>query len=290
MFINKLKTALGKAAAVFARTRDASLDTIEELLLQADVGTKYTHVILQKIKKTEGDVTETLKSEIVHLLTLPKPHIEPTKPLVIMVSGVNGSGKTTSVAKLAFRYSKEGKVILASGDTYRDAAHEQLEVWARRTAVEVVGSQRGQDAGAVVYDTLSKAITKNLDTVLIDTAGRLHTRSDLLEELKKIRNVINKLKPGAPDLNILTIDATFGQNSIQQARVFTEAIGINGLIVTKCDGTAKGGVVIPICNELKLPVLYLGMGEGIEDLIEFDPQTFVDALFSATGQEEIQEE
>lgn len=279
MFINKLKTAFSKAAVLFARVKDASLDSIEELLLQADVGTTYTTIIMQHIKKTEGDPPAILKREITDLLSLPKPHIESVKPLVIMVSGVNGSGKTTTVAKLAYRYSKEGTVILASGDTYRDAAHEQLEIWARRAGVEVVGSQKGQDAGAVVYDTLSKAITKNIDTVLIDTAGRLHTRSDLLEELKKMKHVITKLKLTGPDLNILTIDATLGQNSIQQARVFTEAIGINGLILTKCDGTAKGGAVIPICNELKLPILYLGVGENIEDLIEFDPQTFVDALF-----------
>ncbi|UCG92388.1 MAG: signal recognition particle-docking protein FtsY [candidate division WOR-3 bacterium] len=279
MFINKLKTALSKAAVLFARVKAASLDSIEELLLQADVGTTYTSIIMQHIKKTEGDTPEILKREIINLLSLPKPHIESVKPLIIMVSGVNGSGKTTTVAKLAYCYSKEGTVILASGDTYRDAAHEQLEIWACRAGVEVVGSQKGQDAGAVVYDTLSKAMTKNIDTVLIDTAGRLHTRSDLLEELKKMKRVITKRKLTGPDLNILTIDATLGQNSIQQARVFTEAIGINGLILTKCDGTAKGGAVIPICNELKLPILYLGVGENIEDLIEFDPQTFVDALF-----------
>lgn len=280
MFINKLKTALSKAAVLFARVKDASLDSIEELLLQADVGTTYTTIIMQHIKKTEGDPPEILKREIINLLSLPKPDIESVKPMIIMVSGVNGSGKTTTVAKLAYRYSKEGTVILASGDTYRDAAHEQLEIWARRAGVEVVGSQKGQDAGAVVYDTLSKAITKKLDTVLIDTAGRLHTRSDLLEELKKIKNVISKLKLTGPDLNILTIDATLGQNSIQQARVFTDAIDINGLILTKCDGTAKGGAVIPICNELKLPILYLGIGEGIDDLIEFNPKDFVDALFA----------
>jgi len=177
MFISKLKKALGKASALFTQTKDASFDDIEEILLQADVGTKYAEIILQKIKKTEGNITQVLKNEIVNLVTLPKPHIENTKPVIIMVSGVNGSGKTTTVAKLAHLYSKEGKVILASGDTYRDAAHEQLAIWAKRAEVEVVGSQKGQDAGAVVYDTISKAMTKNLDTVLIDTAGRLHTIS-----------------------------------------------------------------------------------------------------------------
>jgi fused signal recognition particle receptor len=213
------------------------------------------------------------------LLTMPQPTLGDA-PHIIMVSGVNGSGKTTTVAKLAYRYRRTGTVILASGDTYRDAGHEQLEIWAQRAGVEIVGSQKGQDAGAVVYDTIAKALQKNIDTVLIDTAGRLHTRSDLLEELKKIRRVITKLKARGPDLNLLTIDATLGQNSIQQARVFTHAIDINGLVLTKCDGTAKGGAVIPICNELHLPILFLGVGESIEDLIEFDPQAFVDILFA----------
>ncbi len=278
---HKLKQALSRAKVLFARTKDASLDDLEEILLQADVGVKYTEMILEKIKRIKAEPVTQLKNEIFNLLNLPKPLIETSPPLVVIVSGVNGSGKTTTVAKLANLYSKKGKVILACGDTYRDAAYEQLAIWSKRTNVEIVGSQKGQDAGAVVYDTISKAQTRSINTVLIDTAGRLHTRSDLIAELKKIIRVIKKLKAPGPDLNILTIDATLGQNSIQQARVFTKEIGINGLILTKFDGTAKGGAIIPICNELKLPVLYLGVGESIDDLIEFDPKTFVDALFES---------
>ncbi|MBE0433029.1 signal recognition particle-docking protein FtsY, partial [candidate division WOR-3 bacterium] len=181
--------------------------------------------------------------------------------------------------KLANLYHRNDSVLLVSGDTYRDAAHEQLETWAKRVGVETVGSQRGQDAAAVVHDALSKALVKDIGYVVIDTAGRLHTRSDLMEELRKIVRVIKKFRPAGPDLNILTIDASLGQNSIQQARVFTEAIAVNGLVLTKMDGTAKGGAIIPISNELRLPVLYLGVGESIADIVEFEPREFVEALF-----------
>jgi len=264
--------------SVFARTKGADIETIEEILLEADVGVKYTKMLIDKIRD-KSNTYEALKDEICQFITVPIPKIEILSPMIIMVSGVNGSGKTTTVAKLAHYYSNKGTVILASGDTYRDAASEQLEIWARRTNVEIVRSKKGQDAGAVVYDAMSKARNKAIDTVLIDTAGRLHTRSDLMEELKKIKKVIIKLKATGPDLNLLTIDANVGQNSIQQARIFTRELGINGLILTKFDGTARGGAIIPICNELKLPVLYLGVGEGVEDLIEFKPKEFVDALF-----------
>ena len=276
---NRLREAFSKTTHLFSQTKGASISTIEEILLRADVGIKYTEIILQRIKTSRGDVVEVLKDEIISLLTLPKPSIETPKPAIIMVSGVNGSGKTTTVAKLANRYRKREKVILASGDTYRDAASAQLEIWAQRVQVEIVASHKGQDAAAVVFDTISKAKGQSIDTVLIDTAGRLHTRGDLMNELKKIERVIMKLKPSGPDLNILTIDSTMGQNAIQQARIFSSEIGINGLILTKCDGTAKGGSIIPICNELKLPVLYLGVGEGMDDIIEFEPKAFVDALF-----------
>jgi fused signal recognition particle receptor len=276
---NKLRQALGKATELFSHTKGAPLDDIEGILLQADIGVKYTETIIQKLKKVKAEPVEQLKNEIFNLLNLPKPQMKTKPPMIIMVSGVNGSGKTTTVAKLAYLYNKKGNVILASGDTYRDAAHEQLEIWSKKANVEIVGSQKGQDSAAVVYDAISRARSKTINTVLIDTAGRLHTRTDLMEELKKINRVITKLKPEGPDLNILTIDATLGQNSIQQARIFTKEIGINGLILTKFDGTAKGGAIIPICNELNLPVLYLGVGESLEDLIEFDPKTFVDALF-----------
>ena len=277
---NRLREALSKTTQLFSHTQGASIATVEEILLSADVGVKCTETILQGIKTSRGDVVEALKDEIVSLLNLPKPSVEAIKPVIIMVNGVNGSGKTTTVAKLANLYKKRKKVILASGDTYRDAASAQLEIWARRLGVEIVASQKGQDAAGVVFDTIVKAKSKSIDTVLVDTAGRLHTRGDLMNELKKIERVIKKLKPEGPDLNILTIDSTIGQNAIQQARVFCSEIGINGLILTKYDGTAKGGAIIPICNELRLPVLYLGVGEGMDDIIEFDPHAFVAALFA----------
>lgn len=277
--LGKFKPAISRLRGVFAGTRDASLEAIEETLIQSDVGTKHTDNILKILKQTRGDRMTALREELIRLLSIEGPEPDNTRPMVIMVSGVNGSGKTTSVAKLANLHRQRGSVLLASADTYRDAAHEQLGIWAQKVGVEIVGSQKGQDAGAVVFDAIAKANAKGIECVLIDTAGRLHTRTDLMEELKKILRIVKKFKPGGPDQNILTIDATLGQNSIQQARIFTENIDINGLMLTKFDGTAKGGAIIPICNELRLPVLYLGVGEGIDDIIEFNPEHFVAALF-----------
>jgi len=277
--LSKLKRALGKASRLFSRTKDASVEEIEDILLRADVGIKYTAEILNRISKAGPELSGLLKKELVDLLSIETPKIGIEKPTIIMVCGVNGSGKTTTVAKLAYIYRQDGRVILASGDTYRDAASEQLGIWAHRMNVEIVTSQKGQDAAAVVFDAITRAKAKSIDRILIDTAGRLHTRSDLMAELKKIRQVITKFRPQGPDLNILTIDANLGQNSIQQARVFTREVGVNGLILTKFDGTSKGGAIVPICNELNLPVLYLGVGEGLEDMIEFEAQVFVDTLF-----------
>jgi len=277
--LNKLKRALSKASKLFSHTKDASIEEIENILLRADVGIKYTEEILKRISKGDVDLSKALRKELVDLLSIDIPKVGIDKPVLIMVCGVNGSGKTTTVAKLANIFQQRERVIMASGDTYRDAASEQLSIWAHRVDVEIVTSQKGQDAAAVVFDTISRAKAKSIDRVLIDTAGRLHTRGDLMAELKKIRQVITKFRPQGPDLNILTIDANLGQNSIQQARIFTREVGINGLILTKFDGTSKGGAIIPICNELNLPVLYLGIGEGLDDLIEFEPQVFVDTLF-----------
>lgn len=270
-----LRKFLGKLTGVFSKTNLTDVSNLEQILLEADVGAKYTEILIDNATRNP----DNLKAEILKLIGLPSPVINTEKPLVILVCGVNGTGKTTSVAKLAFLYQRKGSVLLVSADTYRDAAGEQLDIWAKKTGVEIVRSQKGQDAGAVTYDALQKATLKKIDTVLIDTAGRLHTRTDLMEELKKIKRVITKLKSSGPDLCLLTIDATLGQNSIQQARIFTQELKVNGLILTKFDGTAKGGAIIPICSELKIPVLYLGIGEKIDDLIEFNPQHFVDTLF-----------
>ncbi|UCD06055.1 MAG: signal recognition particle-docking protein FtsY [candidate division WOR-3 bacterium] len=277
--IGKLFTKLTGIREAFSTVKKASPETIEDVLLQADVGVRYTSAILQKILKQKDDAQAVLKDEMIRLLSLPKPVMAGPPPHIIMVSGVNGSGKTTTAAKLANLYTQRGTVLMASGDTYRDAAYEQLGTWARRIGVEIVGSQKGQDAAAVVFDALAKATSKKIEYVIVDTAGRLHTRTDLMEELKKIMRVIVKFKDEGPDYNLLTVDSTLGQNSIQQARIFTEGIDLNGLILTKYDGTAKGGAIIPISNELRLPVLYLGIGEGVDDIVEFDPEDFVHALF-----------
>ncbi|MEO0129562.1 MAG: signal recognition particle-docking protein FtsY [candidate division WOR-3 bacterium] len=261
---------------ILSPAKKPDISNLEQVLLESDVGVKYTNMLLEKINYNQAK----LKEEILKLINIKPPNLNPTKPLIIIICGVNGSGKTTTVAKLAYMYQKKGNVLLVSADTYRDAASEQLDIWAQKVGVEIIRSQKGQDAGAVVYDGLNKAISRNNDTVLIDTAGRLHTRTDLMEELKKIKRVVTKLKPSGPDLSLLTIDATLGQNSIQQAKIFTQELGINGLILTKFDGTAKGGAIIPICAELKIPVLYLGVGEKIEDLIEFKPEEFVEAMFA----------
>jgi fused signal recognition particle receptor len=278
--LSRLKSAIGTVAELFSRAKSASTEELREILIEADVGVTYTDIILKAVTAARDDRQQALKNELIRLLSIPKPSRRSSKPHIVMVSGVNGSGKTTTVAKLANLYKKTASVICACADTYRDAASEQLAVWAHRAGVEIVASQKGQDAAAVVFDTVARAQAQTIDTIIIDTAGRLHTRKDLMEELKKIQRVITKLKNTGPDFNILTIDANLGQNSIQQAKVFTAAIGINSLILTKFDGTAKGGAIIPICNELTLPVLYLGVGEGVDDIIEFEPHAFVNLLFS----------
>lgn len=277
--MKSLRPALQRIRSLFTRTNGTSVESIEETLIQADVGVKYASAIRMKLQEARGDRVLALRAEIAALLSLSGPELSGQRPSIVLVSGVNGSGKTTTAAKLANLYHRNDSVLLVSGDTYRDAAHEQLETWAKRVGVETVGSQRGQDAAAVIHDALAKAFIKDIGYVVIDTAGRLHTRSDLMDELRKIVRVVKKFRTAGPDLNILTIDASLGQNSIQQARVFTEAIAVNGLVLTKMDGTAKGGAIIPISNELRLPVLYLGVGEGIEDIVEFEPREFVKALF-----------
>ena len=209
------------------------------------------------------------------------PDPEDTKPYVILVAGVNGVGKTTSIAKLANLYKKGGKsVLLAAGDTFRAAAADQLTVWAERLDVAIVKQPDGSDPAAVVHDAASSAKSKNIDILIADTAGRLHTKANLMQELMKIQRVVSKEIPNAPHEKLLVLDATGGQNAVSQAKAFKDAIGITGLVLTKLDGTAKGGVVIRIVNELKIPVKYIGFGEGIEDLRPFDAKDFAEALFT----------
>jgi fused signal recognition particle receptor len=265
-------------------------DDLEELLISADVGFETTEKLIESAKKqVTGDimnqgemVRSALKGDMVNILKV-KPvetYSEPL-PVVTMVVGVNGSGKTTSVAKLAFRMKKGGgKVLLVAADTFRAAAIDQLQHWGKKVGVDVVAHQPGADSGAVVFDALQAADSRNVDSLIIDTAGRLHTKFNLMEELKKIQRVAAKRDITAPHEVILVIDATTGQNGLTQAKHFVEAVGVTSIFLVKLDGTAKGGIVLAICNELKIPVKFIGTGEKVEDMEAFDAEAFVEALCS----------
>ena len=266
---------------------------IEELLLKSDAGLDSTEEIIAELKKSQSRLSASEPDEILKLLQeiivrrmssedakLAVDHVGPLA--VILVIGVNGAGKTTTIAKLAYRLKEDGrKVLLAAADTYRAAAMEQLETWAQRAGVPIVRGQEGQDAAAVVVDALDSALARGIEIVIIDTAGRLHTKSNLMDELRKIRRVLEKRVPGAPHETLLVLDATMGQNVIQQAKAFGESLGITGLVLAKLDGTARGGAVLAIRRELNVPVKLVGIGEEIEDLQDFDPAAFADALVSA---------
>jgi fused signal recognition particle receptor len=279
----KLAGGLAKTRRVFLRLLvAANTEELEEALLAADVGVRATEVLVEKVQGSASDRRDVLETEIARLLS-PRPQVsgpKPQSPLVVMIVGVNGSGKTTTIGKLCRFFADQGQgVVVAAADTYRDAAAEQLGVWAERAGVEIVSSVQGQDAAAVAFDTIQKAVQKGIDVVLVDTAGRLHTRKDLMDEVAKIKRVCAKVKPGAPDEVWLVLDATVGQNGLRQAVAFNEKVGLTGLIVTKLDGTAKGGVLIPIVMELGVPVRFTGTGEGLDDIEPFDPETYAKALF-----------
>lgn len=286
--MSRLKQGLAKTAAVFRRllaARDSA--EFEELLLAADVGVEASRLLADKVLGAT-DRRAALEKEIASILkgardTGPSdtrtPESSRSRPFVVMIVGVNGSGKTTTVGKLCSYFGRQGKkVVVAAADTYRDAAAEQLSIWAGRAGVEIVSSAKGQDAAAVAYDAISKATSKGIDLVLVDTAGRLHTRKDLMAELEKIRRVCAKARPGAPDETWLVLDATVGQNGLRQARVFHELVSLTGVVVAKLDGTARGGILIPIALELGLPVKFIGTGESLEDLEPFDPDTYAKTL------------
>jgi fused signal recognition particle receptor len=266
-------------------------EELEELLISSDVGVKTTERIIKRIedsveKKVLKDAVQLkneIKDEILKTLSLNgsgNKEIEASKPYIILVVGVNGTGKTTSIAKLANHHKSKGKVLVAAADTFRAAAIEQLEEWCNRAGVDMIKHQAGSDPSAVVFDALASAKAKNIDYVIIDTAGRLHTKVNLMEELKKIEKVIHREVANAPHEILLVLDATTGQNAIQQALKFREAVDINGIILTKLDGTAKGGVVVGIADELKIPIKYIGIGEKMEDLASFSPTDFVESLFT----------
>ena len=265
--------------------RNESLEALEELLIEADVGLVATKTILQRVRENEGQDGSALRSrvqaEVLNILTGPKYETkEQSAPRVVLVVGVNGTGKTTTVGKLAELWRREGLVpLICAADTFRAAAVEQVETWAKRAAVDIVRSNPGADPASVVYDAMKAGQARNCDVVVVDTAGRLHTRSDLMDELGKIRRVVAREIPGAPHEVLMVLDATVGQNGVVQARQFLEAAGVTGIILTKLDGTAKGGVAIAIAGELGLPIRYIGVGEGITDLLPFTPETYVEALF-----------
>jgi len=265
--------------------RNESLEALEELLIEADVGLVATKAILQRVRENEGQDGSALRSrvqaEVLNILTGPKYETkEQSVPRVVLVVGVNGTGKTTTVGKLAELWRREGLVpLICAADTFRAAAVEQVETWAKRAAVDIVTSNPGADPASVVYDAMKAGQARNCDVVVVDTAGRLHTRSDLMDELGKIRRVVAREIPGAPHEVLMVLDATVGQNGVVQARQFLEAAGVTGIILTKLDGTAKGGVAIAIAGELGLPIRYIGVGEGITDLLPFTPETYVEALF-----------
>jgi len=271
--------------------RNESLEALEELLIEADVGLVATKTILQRVRENEGQDGSALRSrvqaEVLNILTGAKYETkEQSAPRVVLVVGVNGTGKTTTVGKLAELWRREGLVpLICAADTFRAAAVEQVETWAKRAAVDIVRSNPGADPASVVYDAMKAGQARNCDVVVIDTAGRLHTRGDLMDELGKIRRVVAREIPGAPHEVLMVLDATVGQNGVVQARQFLEVAGVTGIILTKLDGTAKGGVAIAIAGELGLPVRYIGVGEGITDLLPFTPETYVEALFGqpATG-------
>lgn len=276
---------------------DEMLDDLEEALVTSDVGVKTTVDIIRKVEErvardkyvSTDDLNTLIRDEIAGLLLDDNPSqpIEfdaplPSKPHVIMVVGVNGVGKTTSIGKLAACYKAAGKsVMLGAADTFRAAATEQLDIWAQRTGVPMVKQGHGADPAAVAFDTLGAAKVKDVDVVLVDTAGRLHTKGGLMDELSKIKRVMDKQIPDAPHEVLLVLDASTGQNAIRQAQEFTNAVDVTGLVLTKLDGTAKGGIVIGISNEFRIPVKYIGVGEGIDDLQVFDREGFVEALFGS---------
>ena len=264
---------------------DEFYDELETLLLSADIGSETTENILDELKKATDkkhltrpeQVKQELKRIMTEILDFEIP--EETYPLVILVAGVNGVGKTTSIGKLAYNYKRAGKsVTIVAADTFRAAAADQLTVWADRAGVRIVKQAEGADAAAVVYDALQSAKSKGTEVTIIDTAGRLHNKVNLMEELKKIDRVIDREFPDAMRLNYIVLDATTGQNALSQIELFNEAIDIDGIILTKLDGTAKGGVVLAIAGEEEVPVVYVGVGEGIDDLEKFDAEDFVSAI------------
>jgi fused signal recognition particle receptor len=291
-FFGRLRDSLGKSRrALTDQIAEAAFDTgdeqawerLEEALIAADVGVPATAELVSRLEArgVVGDLTEALVEEATALLGEPGTMNVQERPSVILVVGVNGTGKTTTIGKLARHLHEHGRsVLVAAADTFRAAAEEQLEIWADRAGADFVGSARGGDPAAVAYDAIEAATARGMDVAIVDTAGRLHTQANLMEELAKVRRVIEGRLDGAPHETLLVIDATTGQNGVRQAQQFSEAVQVTGVALTKLDGSAKGGVALAIANELGLPVKLIGVGEGIEDLRPFDPESFARALLT----------
>jgi len=298
-FFNRLKRGLSKTREILTtdidelftgnrKLDDELLEELEELLITSDIGVSTAMDIMDTISKDASkienahDLKQVLKDNIGGIIgqTTPISETMPEKPHIVMVVGVNGVGKTTTIGKLAARQTARGKkVLIAAADTFRAAAIEQLTIWAQRAHADIVKHKDKADPSAVVFDSIEAALSRNMDIVYIDTAGRLHTKINLMEEIKKIKRTIAKKLPRAPHEILLVLDATTGQNAISQATLFNEALDITGLALTKLDGTAKGGIAVSICSTLNIPLKYIGVGEQIDDLQDFDPEAFVEALF-----------
>jgi fused signal recognition particle receptor len=287
-FLRRLRGSLGRSRqgirqrlTSFDPRDDDSWEQLEEALIGADVGLTATDLLVERLRERRNvdDLGDALAEEIETLLGEPAALAVNEHPSVVLVVGVNGTGKTTTIGKLAHRLREHGRdVVVAAADTFRAAAGEQLEIWAQRAGVDYVGSARGGDPAAVAYDAVEAAEARGRDVVIVDTAGRLHTQVGLMDELRKIRRVIERRLDGAPHETLLVLDATTGQNGLQQARLFDDAVGVTGVCLTKLDGSAKGGIVLPVAVELGLPVKLVGVGEGMDDLRPFDAGDFARAL------------
>ncbi len=283
------KGAFGRLAGLLGATeiKADTWDALEALLIQADLGIETTADVISSLKRTVNErgltradeLRQALREELRSRLSIAPPTKWNAKPTVVLVVGVNGSGKTTTIGKLGYRFQREGRMIIfAAADTFRAAASEQLEAWGQRLKIEVVSGAPESDPGAVAYNAVQAGAARRVDIVLVDTAGRLHTRFNLMEELKKVHRVVGKAMPGAPQAVWLVLDATTGQNALQQARAFQEAVQVTGVILAKLDSSARGGMAFAIQRELHLPILFAGLGERPEDLQPFDPDAFVDAI------------
>ncbi len=288
---NKISNSLSSVLSLGRKIDDDLLDELEETLIQDDIGVETTDKLMTELRDAYRARKISTSEEVIPFL---KEHIKgywpqrdrelrtaPSGPTVILVAGVNGTGKTTSIAKLAHILNKSGKkVIVAACDTFRAAAVEQLSIWADRIGVQIIKHQQGSDPAAVAFDACEAALARNADILILDTAGRLHTKKDLMLQLTKIRDVVTRKIPDGPHEVLLVLDGTTGQNAISQAQLFTEAINVTGIFLSKLDGTARGGIVIAIKDQLDIPVKFVGLGEKPEDIAEFDPQNFVEALFA----------